>query len=127
MNRKEFLKYSTGAAAGMAFMPTSFAETITSDKTSEENPLQFKSLKFGMIKGDMSVLEKFQMIKDLGYDGIEMDSPNDLDNDEIIEARDKTGLKIPGVVNSVHWKKPLSDPDPAIRAECVESIDFAIM
>ena len=36
-----------------------------------------KSLKWGMIKEDLSVLEKFQLIKELGFDGIELDSPND--------------------------------------------------
>lgn len=130
MNRKEFLKYSArtaaGTAAGMALFPTASAHSNLSTPKAEDQPLKYKSLKYGMIKGDMSVLKKFQMIKELGYDGVEMDSPNNLSNDEIIAARDKTGLKIPGVVNSVHWKKPLSDPDPAVRAECVESMKTAL-
>lgn len=84
-----------------------------------------KSLKWGMVKTEGSVLEKFQLLKDLGYDGVELDSPNDLDNNEVLEARDKTGLEIPGVVNSMHWNYPLSHPDPKIRKTCVDSMTEA--
>jgi len=55
-----------------------------------------------------------------------LDSPNDLDKKEILEARDKTGLEIPGTINSYHWKYPISDPDPKVRAKCVESMTTAL-
>ena len=89
-------------------------------------PINKKSLKFGMIKEDISLLEKFQLIKDLGFDGVELDSPHDLDEQEILEAKDKTGIEIPGLVNSLHWKKPLSDPDPAVREACTNSMVAAL-
>jgi len=85
-----------------------------------------KSLKFGMIKTEGSVLDKFKLIQELGFDGVELDSPNELDEKEILAAQDATGLPIPGVVNSVHWKKPLSDPDPEVRAACTESMKLAL-
>lgn len=85
-----------------------------------------KSLKWGMVKGDMSIMDKFKMLKEIGYDGVELDSPHTLDHKEILAARDKTGLELPGVVNSVHWKSPLSDPDPKTRAICVESMKTAL-
>lgn len=85
--------------------------------------LHKKSLKWGMIKEEgLSVLEKFQLIKELGFDGVELDWPNDLPEKEILDARDKTGLEIPGVVNSLHWKKPFSSPDPAVRKELSDSM-----
>ena len=89
-------------------------------------PINKKSLKFGMIEEDLSVLEKFQLVKDLGFDGVELDSPHQLNEAEILEAKQKTGLEIPGLVNSVHWKKPLSDPDPSVRAACTESMIAAL-
>jgi len=79
-----------------------------------------------MIKEELSVMDKFKLVKDLGFDGIELDSPNDLDEKEILAARDKTGLEIPGVVNSVHWKSPMSHPDAAERAKCTESMKTAL-
>lgn len=81
----------------------------------------------GMVdEPSLSILEKFQLLRDLGYDGVELDSPNDLPLDEVLNARDKTGLAIPGLVNSVHWKHPLTDPDPSARQACVDAMVKAL-
>ena len=85
-----------------------------------------KSLKWGMIKEELSIMEKFKLVKDLGYHGVELDSPNDLDKKQVLEARDKTGLEIPGVVNSVHWKSPISHADPKVRQQCTDSMKTAL-
>ncbi len=89
-------------------------------------PIQKKSLKYGMIKTEGSIKEKFSLVKSLGFDGVELDSPNELDETEILAARDQTGIEIPGVVNSMHWKMPLSDPDPNVRAQCTASMVDAL-
>ncbi len=86
-----------------------------------------KSLKFGMVQeDDLSILEKFRLLQQLGFDGVELDGPSDLDRDEVIQARDEVGLPIPGVIDSVHWRKTLSDPDPQVRAEGVEGLRTAL-
>lgn len=122
MKRKEFLKLSGAAAIGSFVSPPIIASSIT-----KRNKLKIKkSLKFGMIKEDLSVMDKFKLLKDVGFDGVELDSPNKLDKKDILEARDKTGLEIPGTVNSVHWTSPLSDPNPKVRAKCVESMKSAL-
>ncbi len=122
MKRKEFLKIS-GAAAVCSFVSPS----IIASSISKRNKLIIKkSLKFGMIQEDLSVMDKFKLLKDIGFDGVELDSPNKLHKKDILEARDKTGLEIPGTVNSVHWASPLSDPDPKVRAKCVESMKSAL-
>ena len=72
------------------------------------------------------LISKFKLLKDIGFHGVELDSPNNLSKKEILDARDKTGLEIPGTVNSVHWKSPLSDPDPKVRTTCVESMKVAL-
>lgn len=74
-----------------------------------------------MVEEDLSIGDKFRLIADLGFDGVELDAPNDLPLDEILAARDATGLAIPGVVNSRHWQVPLTDPDPAVREACVSA------
>lgn len=79
------------------------------------------SLKWSMVEEDLSIGDKFRLIADLGFDGVELDAPNNLPLEEIRAARDATGLVIPGVVNSCHWKVPLTDPDPAVRAACVSA------
>ena len=120
-NRREFIRYSSAAA-----LATTVSPLAANSANPGTGPLIKKSLKFGMIKEELSVLDKFKLVKDLGFDGVELDSPNGLDENDILEARDKTGLEIPGVVNSLHWKIPLSDPDPANRAKCTESMKAAL-
>ena len=85
-----------------------------------------KAVKYEMIAGDMSVLEKFQLLKSLGFDGVEMMSPANYDRDEVLAARDRSGIVIHGVVNSEHWRSPLSDPDPAVRARGREALEQAL-
>lgn len=74
------------------------------------------ALKYGMIREGESVRERFEIARDAGFHGIEMDSPSDLDLDEVLAARDATGLAIPGVVDSVHWSDTLSHPEAEVRA-----------
>jgi len=85
-----------------------------------------KALKYGMIANGDTVLEKFQSAKAAGFEGIEMDSPSTLDVQEVIAARDATGMVIPGVVDSVHWQDTLSDPDPEVRARGVAALETAL-
>lgn len=85
-----------------------------------------KAVKFGMIEEDMTILQKFELLKSLGFDGVEMDSPSDLDVDEVVAARDTAGLPIHGVVDSVHWRQTLSDADPAIREAGLDGLKIAL-
>jgi hexulose-6-phosphate isomerase len=66
------------------------------------------------------VLEKMQAIKAAGFEGVEMVSH--MDQDEVLRARDATGLAIPSVCGRDHWAKPLSHPDPKVRAEGLEAL-----
>jgi L-ribulose-5-phosphate 3-epimerase len=64
----------------------------------------------------------FQLLKDAGFDGVELISPNELDLLELRRARDQTGLVIHGVSGARHWECPLSDPDPQVVAQGMEAI-----
>lgn len=90
-------------------------------------PIARISLKWGMVEEPgLSILDKFLLLADLGYDGVELDAPNDLPLREVIEARDRSGLAIPGVINSVHWKAPLTDPDAAVRQAGIDGMRKAL-
>jgi len=67
-----------------------------------------------------SVLEKMQAIKAAGFEGTEMMSH--MDQEEVMRARDETGLVIPSVCGALHWGKPLSDPNPKVREEGLEAL-----
>jgi hexulose-6-phosphate isomerase len=79
-----------------------------------------------MVAGSLSILEKFALLKKLGFDGVEPDSPSDVAIDDLLRARDETGIEIPGVVDSVHWSKTLGDPDASIRAEGRAALERAL-
>lgn len=86
-----------------------------------------KAVKWGMIQvPGATVLDKFKLLKELGYDGVELDAPSTLDKDEVLAARDETGLPIHGVVDSAHWNDTLSSADPAVRASGVRALEQAL-
>jgi len=116
MQRRVFIKNTALFTAGAAIGVPSFADT------NSVKPKIKKSLKIEMVKEGNTILEKFKLLKELGYDGVEFSSPHSFNHREILDAKAKTGLEIPGVVNSQHWKLPLSHPDPAIRKQCSDSV-----
>lgn len=85
-----------------------------------------KAVKIGMVKVEGSLTDKFKLLKKLGFDGIELDSPNQYTVEEVLAAKKESGLEVPGVVDSVHWNKRLSDPNPEVRAEGVKALEQAI-
>ncbi len=85
-----------------------------------------KALKYGMIEPGSTVLEKFQIAKACGFEGIELDAPGGPPVDEVLEAKEATGVEVPGVVDSVHWQKTLGDPDPAVREAGLEGLVAAL-
>jgi len=85
-----------------------------------------KSCKFGMVELEGSLADKFQLLAEVGFDGVELDSPNDLDDQEVLDAKAASGLEIPGVVDSVHWRLTLGDPDPEVRARGRAGLETAL-
>jgi L-ribulose-5-phosphate 3-epimerase len=63
-----------------------------------------KAVKYHMVTGKRSVQEKFQLVKDLGFDGIEtrvaLGEKNRALVDSYLDASQKTGLPIHGVIHS---------------------------
>jgi hexulose-6-phosphate isomerase len=72
---------------------------------------------------ELPILEKFKMLKTAGFEGAEI--PSHLDQEEVLRARDKTGLLIPTVASG-KVSRPLSDPDPTKRANAVEGVKQAL-
>ncbi len=97
------------------------AETRTQD-----GPTFKKAVKIGMVQIAGTLEEKFRTLKELGFDGVELDSPSELTPEEVLAAIQATGLPVHGVVDSVHWNSTLSDPDPAVRAKGLEALKTAI-
>ena len=110
-SRRTFL---TATASASALVASGLLNRTAS--AADNKPKLKKAVKFGMIGGNGSIEEKFTLIKSLGFQGVEMDSPSSVNRDEAVKASKSTGIEIHGVVDSVHWNQRLSDPDPAVRA-----------
>ena len=121
MNRKDFIK-SVGLMAGATAMnPFSASASIFKEKSQKKTAMK-KGLGFGMIKEDLSLTDKFKLIKDLGFDGVELNAPLDINISDVLSAKTKADIEVPSLMNKDHWSLPLSDPDPQIRKRCIESV-----
>jgi L-ribulose-5-phosphate 3-epimerase len=118
MKRREFVKKSLGALAAAALAPQA-ALTAADSSPGKQRPLK-RGIMWGTVRVPGSVLEKMKAVKEAGYDGAEMDSH--MDQEEVLRARDATGLQIPSVCGVHHWGKPLSHPDPKVREEGLEAL-----
>ena len=77
-----------------------------------------------MVKTEGSTIEKFKLLKEIGFDGVELNRPGGPPVDEILKAC-QTGAPVAGIMNSDHWKLPLSDPDPP-SAQGLDSLRSAL-
>ena len=95
MRRRTFLASSLTLAASCS-SSTCLAGRFT-DKIK-------KAVKFHMVVGDQSVEEKFQLVKDIGFDGIETRVALGEKNSQLVDAykraSENTGLPIHGVIHS---------------------------
>jgi L-ribulose-5-phosphate 3-epimerase len=121
LDRRSFVK-AAGVTLAAAGVLSSGAPLLAANSKKTMK----KAVKWGMIQTDGSVLDKFKLLKELGYDGVELDAPSSLDKDEVLKARDETGLPIHGVVDSVHWDATLSHPDAEVRARGVKALEQAL-
>jgi L-ribulose-5-phosphate 3-epimerase len=119
MNRREFTRKSVLASAMISARPA-FALTrpAASLRTLK------KGIMWGSIGTGKTVMEKFQAAKDAGFDGVEVMSH--MNRDEVLKARDTTGLVIPSVCGEMHWKFLLSDPDPEVRTKGVDALKLSV-
>lgn len=81
-----------------------------------------KGLGYGMIDESLSLEDKCRLVKDLGFDGIEFNSPLEFPVATLLKAKEKTGIELPSTVNKDHWSKPLSDPDDSVREAIIQSV-----
>ncbi len=118
--RRAFLATGAALAAGGSVLGAAAAIPAT--------PNGFKkAVKWYMVgPTGGSVLGKFKLLKELGFDGVELDSPGGPPAKEVLNARDKTGLLVPGLVDSVHWNDHLAHPDPRARARGVRALETAL-
>ncbi len=117
MNRRQFV-----AAAAVA------TGALTAAQGGAKLPIR-KAVLESMLPKDasLSMADRFQIGKDVGFEGVECHTENDPKRaDEIKAASMKTGMKIHSVMNSDHWKYPLSSSDPMVVEKCVKGMETSL-
>jgi L-ribulose-5-phosphate 3-epimerase len=120
LTRREALLATSAALAGTIETRAASAGVPADEKRFK------KAVKIGMVKAGSTLLEKCQLLKELGFDGVELNSPSEVTVEEAKQAMEKSGLTIHGVVDSVHWQQRLSDPSPDVRAKGLEALQTAL-
>jgi hexulose-6-phosphate isomerase len=129
-NRRDFLKTLTAA---VAVAPVSLGAQqkpapAAGGSPSPPNPATIrKSTLISMLPRDKSYAERFAIGKEAGFEAVEMQTITaDAEAAEIKEASTRSGLKIHSVMNSDHWRYPLSSADPEVVAKSVKGMETSI-
>jgi L-ribulose-5-phosphate 3-epimerase len=117
IDRRAFLESATALAAVAALRPRAAAAAGGMKK----------AVTLSMLPKELPYPERFQLAKDVGFEGIEIGTITEpAVAAEIKEASAKAGLTIHSVMNADHWKYPLSSADPAVVAKSVAGMETSL-
>ena len=76
-----------------------------------------------MLPKSGSMLERFQLGREVGFDEIECPTtPDQSQAEEMLAASRKSGLRIHSVMNQEHWNSPLSSSDLAVVEKSMDGM-----
>ena len=83
-----------------------------------------KAVLITMLPKELPYRDRFRMALEAGFAGIEMQTVSDTAEAEAIrDASASTGLRVHSVMNSDHWKFPLSSADPEVVGKSVAGME----
>jgi len=118
--RRQFLK--TSALAAVALPPLASAQE-TPAAAARKRRIK-KGLMLGAVSGSTPLVDRFKLVKEAGFEGVEVDSG--MNREEVLKARDASGLIIASVVDSVHWSQTLGDPNPSVRKAGLDGLTTSL-
>jgi hexulose-6-phosphate isomerase len=132
--RRRFLQAAATFAAAAALAPRLPLASAAQDAEKKPDPAPKpkpkrtlkKAVGLGMVGEGKSVLEKFQLVADLGFEGVEVDRPDSTPLAELKQAQEKTGIRAHGVVDSVHWSLPLNSRDAGVKKKAIDGLVAAL-
>ena len=119
IQRRDLLKLSAAALAAGVIAPLAGAADAPPAKP--RRPLQ--KAYFGLPSVGGSLVDKMKVLKEAGFDGLQLNMPEGgLPVEKVQEALKESGLKMEGTCDSQHWRLHLSDPDASIRKAGLEAL-----
>jgi hexulose-6-phosphate isomerase len=130
-HRRSFLKSLAGLAAVPALSgsapPRRSAQRAPAAQPTPASAGIKKAVLISMLPRDRPFVERFALARELGFEGIEMQTVTQPDQAaEIREASVKTGLRVHSVMNSDHWRLPLSSSDPEVVNGSVRGMETSL-
>lgn len=124
MNRRSFLKSSAALGAALASSQIEFPNVIR--RIPQAKRTLKKAVMIGMVAEGQTLEEKFRILIDCGFSGVELDSPSKTPREEVLKAMEKTGIVVHGLVDSVHWTYLLNSPAEKEREKAIEALKTAL-
>ncbi|MEN9362602.1 MAG: hypothetical protein RL095_4137 [Verrucomicrobiota bacterium] len=118
------------AASAAALAPAAFAQEKAAAPAPVMpwpraiNPILF-SCKYTMTKG-RSLEERFQSVKDAGYDGIDFDDCGPVTAEQVRSAAWNTGLFVHNAINHTHWGKRFTSANEADAEIAAKNLDHCL-
>ena len=117
ISRRGFLE-TTAALSALAALRPRLAGAAGTPK---------KSVLITMLPKDLPLVDRFKLAVDVGFAGIEMQTVNDpKEAEQIKDAALKSGLRIHSVMNSEHWRSPISSGDPVVVDKSVAGMETSL-
>lgn len=105
MNRRTFLSLAAALPAAGARLPIK------------------KAVLLSMLPADLSMTERFQLAKEVGFEEVEAPQTDDeAKAEEIAKAATTAKVRIHSVMNGDHWRFPLSSGDPEVVAKSMKAM-----
>lgn len=128
-SRRSFIGSATIAALASASLAKAAAEASGTAVSSAKRARRFqKAFMWATLRSKtsekLSVLEKFRLLAEAGFQGVEV--PSAMDQAEVLAAKKETGLMVPSIVVATHWLKPLTDPSASVREVGLEGLRQAL-
>jgi len=126
-DRRTFLKtLAAVAAAGTHVSRLEAGQTPPRPAAASSTGIR-KSVLINMLPRELPYAERFAMARTAGFEAIEMQTVTAPEQAaEIKEASQKTGLRIHSVMNSAHWRDPMSSADPAVLNRSVQGMETSL-
>jgi L-ribulose-5-phosphate 3-epimerase len=119
IDRRSFLAATAAASAAAALRPAPARAAAGGGPR--------KALVVSMISDKLAWPERFKVARDAGFEGVELHTVTDpKEADTIKAALAGTGIVVHSIMNSDHWKYPLSSSDPAVVAKSVAGMETSL-
>jgi len=124
LTRRHLLERALSCSAGAAGLSwAGCLKPIRAEMVNQSpKPVLKKALLYAMLPQSWSVDDKFKLVADLGYDGVEILTTPEEDVEVIRAGAEKAGVRIHSVMIRDHWDFPLSSDNPDVVKKSLDCL-----